>query len=1178
MEHLLNLLRNSESYKPIINHLKSSDGKLWLKGLYGSSRAYLLSALAIDIPQTFLVLLPTQDEAEKFVQDVITFGETKDGERVMDVLLFPEWQQYLYEGVSPTKKLVADRLRCYDGLINNRRCVVVTSIKALMHRLLPKEIFKNSSLQFAVGEEIDLEGALATLISSGYQRVNMVETKGEFARRGDILDIYPLTSEEPVRIDFFGDEVDSIRYFDATSQRSISNLETIRILPARELILTSEAIDNWHRRTEEIARENSASSFRRNSALATEKKPKFLRALNELTDRVEEGGDLEGIEAYMPWFYPDNNTLVDYLPEDVIVFLNEPFWAEREAARFFEQLQGLYDKQIELDQVAAVKDGNKPPSLQYLPVEPHEIYDENILALLQDKRTIYSSLAASSETGFQDAGEPIPMSMRSLGTHRGDFKLFLEEVERWRTEGYSVYIFCDNPKQVERMNDIVSDRGLDGSKISVGIGILSDGFISDELGLAMMSDDEIFGRSRRRKRRVKFKEGVPILSYMDLKEGDYVVHVSHGIAVYNGIKRLKIDDKEQDFLVLQYAGGDVLYVPTYQIDLVQKYVGGKDDIKLKLDRLGGTSWQRVKERIRESVRRLAKELIQLYAARQALPGHAFSSEMPWQYEFEAAFPYEETPDQLKAIEEVKVDMERAHPMDRLVCGDVGYGKTEVAMRAAFKAVMEAKQVAVLVPTTVLAQQHYHTFTERFDDYPIKIEMFSRFRTPAEIKSTLEGLENGKVDVVIGTHRLVSKDVKFHDLGLLVIDEEHRFGVKQKETIKQLRTQVDVLTLTATPIPRTLHMSIMGARDLSVINTPPENRLPIETYVMEYTPDVVRDAILKEMDRGGQVFFVHNRVESIDSIAMSVQQLVPQARVAVAHGQMAERRLEKIMLDFVAYKYDILVCTTIIESGLDIPNVNTIIINRADALGLAQLYQLRGRVGRSQYRAYGYLFYPGGRSITEGAQKRLRVIEEFTDLGSGFKIALRDLEIRGTGNILGPEQHGHITAVGYDLYCKLLDEAVKELKGEEVVEEMETKISLPIEAYISDDYIPDSQQKVSMYKKIAILSSEAERGDLEDELKDRYGNIPPPVHALLEIAELKQVSQKLGVTSIIAGEEYVKITFDRHKTKIDPRKLVNLIKVSKNLSLAPPAKLMVDVANLNSEQLLDTIKRVLRKLM
>jgi len=633
----------------------------------------------------------------------------------------------------------------------------------------------------------------------------------------------------------------------------------------------------------------------------------------------------------------------------------------------------------------------------------------------------------------------------------------------------------------------------------------------------------------------------------------------------------------QDFLMLQYAGSDVLYVPTYQIDMVQKYIGGGDDVKLKVDRLGGARWNQVKARVKQDVQKLAKELLELYAAREALPGHPFSRNTLWQPEFEASFPYEETPDQLKAIEETLVDMERPRAMDRLVCGDVGYGKTEVAMRAAFKAVMDGKQVAVLVPTTVLAQQHFLTFSERFEPFPVKVGMLSRFRTPKEIKQLLEDLENGKVDIVIGTHRLLSKDVKFHDLGLLVIDEEHRFGVRHKERVKQLRKQVDVLTMSATPIPRTMHLSLVGARDLSLINTPPENRLPIETYVMEFKPEIVRDAILKEMDRGGQVYFVHNRIQSIASVASIVQELAPQARISVAHGRMHERQLERIMLGFIAYKYDVLVCTTIIESGLDIPNVNTIIINRADALGLAQLYQLRGRVGRAQEQAYGYLLYPEARTITESAQKRLRVIEEFTDLSSGFKIALRDLEIRGVGNILGPEQHGHIVAVGYDMYCKLLNEAVKELKGEEVVEEVETKISLPIEAYLPDEYVPDSQQKVSLYKKIAALTTPQERSDLEGEMQDRYGAIPQPVYALLEIAELKQFAQKLGINAIISSDNVMKITFDQRKTTVNPRRLVSVIKRSKRLSLVPPVRLMVDVADLDEKEQLETVKRVLQQL-
>ena len=1179
MNNLLNSLRNTESYKTIVSKLQSGERKIQLKGLYGSSKAYLLSALADDLPTTFLIVLPSQEEAEKFVQDLLTFLHRQDrctpeemaSSVLEDVLLLPEWKVTdekhavsLDSGALPSKKIVADRMLCLDKLLQRQTLkdtqniqktpptsftIVVAPIKALMHKVLPKEIFQNSLLRLAVGDEIDLDGTLETLVHSGYRNVSMVEMKGEFARRGDILDIYPLTYDNPVRIELWGDEVDSIRLFDVASQRSIEKLNEVRILPVRELILTPEAIDNCRQKIGQLEMETTS--------------PKFLQALLTVKEQLESQTDPDGLGAYLPWLYPNLDTLCDYLPEDTIVFVDEFHWISREADRFLESIQKDYEKKLDLEQVI---------------VAPHESFKdcESIFELLGEKQIVYSALSRHL-TDEKEIAAPIEMGMRSLPAHRGDFQMFWNEFREWQKEGYLVNILCDNAKQVDRMNYILEERRLDIGGISVGVGILSEGFISDELKLAMMSDDEIFGRQRQRQRRVKFKEGAPISSYMALKEGDYIVHVSHGIGTYMGIKHLDIDGRMQDFLMLQYAGSDVLYVPTYQIDMVQKYIGGGDDVKLKVDRLGGARWSQVKARVKQDVQKLAQELLELYAAREALPGHAFSRNTLWQSEFEASFPYEETPDQLKAIEETLMDMERPRAMDRLVCGDVGYGKTEVAMRAAFKAVMDGKQVAVLVPTTVLAQQHFITFYERFEPFPVKVGMLSRFRTPKEIKQLLEDLENGKVDIVIGTHRLLSKDVKFHDLGLLVIDEEHRFGVRHKERVKQLRKQVDVLTMSATPIPRTMHLSLVGARDLSFINTPPENRLPIETYVMEFKPEVVRDAILKEMDRGGQVYFVHNRIESIASVASIVQELAPQARISVAHGRMHERQLERIMLGFIAYKYDVLVCTTIIESGLDIPNVNTIIINRADALGLAQLYQLRGRVGRAQEQAYGYLLYPEARTITESAQKRLRVIEEFTDLSSGFKIALRDLEIRGVGNILGPEQHGHIVAVGYDMYCKLLNEAVKELKGEEVAEEVETKISLPIEAYLPDEYVPDSQQKVSLYKKIAALTTPQERSDLEEEMKDRYGAIPQPVYALLEIAELKQFAQKLGINAIISSDNVAKITFDQRKTTVNPRRLVSVIKRSKRLSLVPPVRLMVDVADLDEEEQLETVKRVLQQL-
>ena len=693
----------------------------------------------------------------------------------------------------------------------------------------------------------------------------------------------------------------------------------------------------------------------------------------------------------------------------------------------------------------------------------------------------------------------------------------------------------------------------------------------------VISEDELFGnRQHRPVRHRPPTDGTPILSLIDLKVGDYVVHVSHGIAIYDGIRRLAIDGKLQDFLILKYSDDNILYVPTYQVDLVQKYMGSKDNAhKPRVDRIGGTAWHRRKGRVKESIEQMADELLNLYAFRQARKGYSFPAEVPWQTEFEALFPYQETDDQLQAIEDVKTDMENERPMDRLVCGDVGYGKTEVALRAAFKAVMAEKQVAILVPTTILALQHYDTFEKRFQSFPINIEMLNRFRTPKEIKQIKEKLAAGTVDVVIGTHSLLSKTVAFENLGLLIVDEEHRFGVKHKEKVKQFKETVDVLTLTATPIPRTLHMSLVGIRDFSVINTPPADRLPIQTYVMPYDSEVIREAITTELARGGQVFFVHNRVQDIQNITITLQELVPDARIAVAHGQIPERELETVMLEFVRHKHDVLVCTMIIESGLDIPNVNTILINRADALGLAQLYQLRGRVGRANAQAYGYLFYPGDRSITEGAQKRLRVIEEFTDLGSGFKIALRDLEIRGTGNILGAEQHGHIVTVGYELYCKLLEEAVMALKGEKVEETLETRISLPVEAYLPDDYVPDSRQKVSIYKKIAGLKDDAALKELREELQDRYGAIPEPAEMLLEIANVKQLSQNLGITAIVAGKEQVKVTFDEQKPRINVKKFIEIIHQNSNLQLQPPAQLKIRMPGMTGVNILNELQQTLK---
>ena len=1162
---MIDLLRQSNTYQSLVETLTAqfsglecariaSNGqadlpKLWLRGLHGASTAYLLSALAADFPdKSFLIVLPTQHEAEKIIQDLPAY-------HFEDAHLFPQWQHFLYDGIPSTKNVVAERLICLYQLLKADRTFIVTSIHALMHKILPQSVVKSAFLTLRIGDEIAPDQVVEQLIRNGYQRVDLVEVKGELARRGDILDVYPLTADTPIRIEFFGDEIDAIRSFDPASQRSVSGEvddkpEAITLCPVREIILSPEALALWKTRVEELIQNNES--------------PKYRNAVNEITHRLETETNPEGLEALLPMLYEDSSTLTDYLAFQTVVLVIEPAWMAREGAQLIEDTKDLYERKLTFDQFM---------------VSPDETFVsfESVISELQTYPLVRTSLTPPALNTDETVTE-IGFGMRPLGLPRSNYRMVMDQIKGWTDEGYFVNFFCDNPKSANRLHNILEDRDLPVTQTAVNVGDISEGFISEPLKFITLSEDELFGREHRRHRKTSFQEGAPILSLIDLKERDYVVHVSHGIGRYAGIQRLDIDGKPQDFLVLDYADGGRLYVPNYQIDLVQKYIGGQEGEKLRLDKLGGTSWERVKAKVKASIEQMAEELLELYAIREAREGHAFPVDTSWQEEFEVLFPYQETPDQQKAIEEVKQDMERLRPMDRLICGDVGYGKTEVALRAAFKAVMAGKQVALLAPTTILTLQHFNTFQQRFTSFPVQVEMLNRFRTDKEAKMVVEGLAKGTVDIVIGTHALLSKNIKFRELGLLVVDEEHRFGVKHKEKIKQMKQTVDVLTLTATPIPRTLHMSLVGIRDFSVINTAPENRLPIETYVMEYNPDVVRDAILREMERGGQVFFVHNRVQSIASIAAAIQNLVPHARVCIAHGQMPERQLEKVMMEFIGHKYDVLVCTMIIESGVDIPAVNTILINRADAFGLAQLYQLRGRVGRDQYQAYGYLFYPQGRAITEGAQKRLRVIEEFTDLGSGFKIALRDLEIRGTGNILGSEQHGHITAVGYDMYCKLLEEAVQKLKGETVEEAVETRINLPIEAYLPDEYVPDSRQKVALYKKIAALETEVDRKELEEEMVDRYGKIPEPVEMLLEIADLKQLSQQLGVDGIAASEGNIKITFDEAKTGLDPRKLIRLIEQDQRVALTPPVRLTVRVKNLEGKALLLELKRLLGRLM
>ena len=1170
---MIELLRKAENYQTLVAHLKDGKKLPWLRGLANASTAYLLATLIDDFPnKSFLIILPSQREAEQVLEEICTYTAypALETTQMLDVQskmnLFPIWHRKIFDGIAPPKEIVADRIRCLERLLYKERSIIVTSSQAMLYRLPPRQRFAEACCVLNLGDEIDPDEVAAMLIRGGYQNVELVEVKGEFARRGDILDVYPLTADTPIRVEFFGDEIDTIRSFDPISQRSTEPIESVTLTPLREVLSTDISVDYWQTQADALIQEHATPQLRTAVREVTQSLTEAASSQYRLQEEPGIGvpSYMDGIEGFLPMFVPETELLTDYLPDDTIVCIIEPQWQKRETAQMHERMQELYQKKLE--------ESN-------LMVPPDKLLAsfETLCTELEEYPVISSSLAPPREV-IDSEMPPLPFEMKPLALPSGNYQTIINQMKTWTEEGIRVHVFCETPQQSKRVSEILAERDLFPPDVDTSIGTISEGFLNESLNLVVISEDELFG-SRHHRRPIRPRpstDGTPILSLIDLKVGDYVVHVSHGIAIYDGIRRLAIDGRAQDFLILRYNGDDILYVPTYQVDLVQKYIGSKDNAyKPRVDRLGGVAWSRRKGRVKESIEQMAGELLKLYALRQARKGFSFPAEVPWQTEFEALFLYQETDDQLQAIEDVKADMEDERPMDRLVCGDVGYGKTEIALRAAFKAVMSEKQVAILVPTTILALQHYDTFEKRFQPFPVNIEMLNRFRTPKEIKQIKERLAKGTIDVVIGTHSLLSKTVAFNNLGLLIVDEEHRFGVKHKEKIKQFKETIDVLTLTATPIPRTLHMSLVGIRDFSTINTPPADRLPIQTYVMPYDSDVIREAITTELGRGGQVFFVHNRVQDIQSIALAIQQLVPEARVAVAHGQMPERELETIMLEFVRHKHDILVCTMIIESGLDIPNVNTILINRADALGLAQLYQLRGRVGRATVQAYGYLFYPQDRAITEGAQKRLRVIEEFTDLGSGFKIALRDLEIRGAGNILGAEQHGHIVTVGYELYCRLLEEAVMALKGEKVEETVETRISLPVEAYLPDDYVPDSRQKVSIYKKIAGLKDREALNELREELKDRYGTIPEPAEVLLEVANIKQLSQHLGITAIVAGNEQVKVTFDERKPRINVKKFVEIVHQNKNLQLQPPAQLMIRMPGVTGVSMLTELQQALR---
>ncbi|MFF2484437.1 transcription-repair coupling factor [Paenibacillus sp. NPDC058071] len=1109
MKALVQAFAADPDVQSIIAGVRKGMREQMVSGLAGSSRQVLVAAVKTDLDRPLLVVTHNMYAAQKIAEDL------QECLSPDEVLLYPANELVAAEAAISSPETLAQRMDVLIKLSEGFRGIVVVPFSGVRRYLPVSGVMAEAKIEVAVGDVIPLDTFLRQMTALGYVRADRVESKGEMSVRGGIVDFYPLTSSVAYRIEWFGDDVDSIRTFDPADQRSLDNLQQFTVTPCQELL----------------------ADERRFKAAADHAASLLEQQLDKMTDRIakerlrsEIGGEIEKLREhvyfteiykYISLLYPERQTILDYLPQDTLLILDEP-------TRLIETA-----RQLERDEAEwathLLSNGKSLPGF-VLARASEEILHHRPFP------TLFLSLFLRQIPHSQPQNI-LNMSSRAMQNFHGQMNVLKAEMDRWKKTGATIMMLAGNAERMDRMRRVLQDYHIEPPQLLEGN--LQSGFELPSSHLVVITEGEMFSQKQRKARRIdkKMDNAERIKSYTELKVGDYVVHQNHGIGKYVGIGTLEIAGIHKDYLHILYAGGDKLSVPIEQVDLIQKYVGSEEK-EPKVNKLGGSEWTRAKNKVRSSVQDIADDLIKLYAERQSAPGFAFGKDTAYQNEFEAMFPYDETRDQLRAIEEIKKDMEKTQPMDRLLCGDVGYGKTEVAIRAAFKSAIEGKQVAILVPTTILAQQHYETFRERFSGYPFNIQVLSRFRSRKEQNETMKGLKAGSVDVVIGTHRLLSQDVIFKDLGLLIVDEEQRFGVSHKEKLKRLKTNVDVLTLTATPIPRTLHMSMLGVRDLSVIETPPENRFPVQTYVVEYNTSLIREAIEREIARGGQVYYLYNRVQGIYQMAELINSLVPDAKVAVGHGQMSEQELEKTILDFLDGESDVLVSTSIIETGVDIPNVNTLIVHDADKMGLSQLYQLRGRVGRSNRIAYAYFTYQRDKVLTEVAEKRLQSIKEFTELGSGFKIAMRDLAIRGAGNLLGPEQHGFIASVGFDLYSQMLaDEISKrkaEMEGVVVKEEraVTTLIDVSIDAYLPSDYIYDSIQKIEIYKKVASVRSFEETDDLAEELIDRFGNLPQAVDNLLSVARLKVHGTMYGIEQISQKGDDITVRFaEQEKKKI-----------------------------------------------
>ena len=1112
LKALIELFTEDSELKSVVQGFEKGMKEQMVSGLAGSSRQVFLAALEDRLQQPLLVVTHNMFSAQKIAEDL------QDCLSSDKVLLYPANELMAAEAAISSPETLAQRMDVLLSLAKGFRGIVVVPFSGIRRYLPAKEAFLHAELEISVNQQIDPDHFLHKLNELGYSRADRVESKGELSVRGGIIDFYPLTSKLAVRVEWFGDEIDSIRTFDPVDQRTVERMDSFVIPPAQEILATKERMETAARHATNLLE----AQLDKMTDRATQ--DKLRDQIGAEIGKLREGIYFSEIYKYISLLYPEQQSILDFVPKDTLLVLDEP-------SRLIETAKQLERDESEWN-LHLLQNGKSLPSF---------VLARESTQILQYRPfpTLFLQLFLRQIPHTQPQNI-VNITTRTMQSFHGQMNVLKAEMERWRKNNGTIIMLAGNKERLDRMQRVLLDYDIVPPQLLEGN--LQQGFELPSSNLIVITEGEMFTQKQRKARKVdkKLDNAERIKSYTELKVGDYVVHQNHGVGKYVGIGTLEIGGIHRDYLHIVYAAGDKLSVPVDQVDLIQKYVGNEDK-EPKVNKLGGTEWTKAKSKARSSVQDIADDLIKLYAERQAAPGFAFSKDTTYQNEFEAMFPYEETKDQLRAIQEIKRDMEKAQPMDRLLCGDVGYGKTEVAVRAAFKSAMEGKQVAVLVPTTILAQQHYETFRERFSGYPINVQVMSRFRSRKEQNETIKGLKNGTVDVVIGTHRLLSQDIIFSALGIVIVDEEQRFGVTHKEKLKKLKTSVDVLTLTATPIPRTLHMSMLGVRDLSVIETPPENRFPVQTYVLEHSHALVRESIERELARGGQVYYLYNRVQGIHQIAEEISELVPGARVSVGHGRMSEQELESTILDFLDGESDVLVSTSIIETGVDIPNVNTLIVHDADKMGLSQLYQLRGRVGRSNRIAYAYFTYQRDKVLTEVAEKRLQSIKEFTELGSGFKIAMRDLSIRGAGNLLGAEQHGFVASVGFEMFSQMLAEEIKirkqQMDGVEVEEKkaIQTVIDLSVDAYLPNEYIYDSIQKIEIYKKTAVIATIEESDILIEEIIDRFGDLPQSVINLMTVARLKVLGSSLGITQITNKNDDFRLLFDTIPKKKAVRK-------------------------------------------